>query len=185
MSSVKHQAYRYEPFPSNAFGGHHIRVLRLPPGAPDSPVRFELLVRRLPHAEGTYEAVSCAWGNPNDTLEVECLDGDGLPRLMLITRSLHSALLRLRDTYRDRYLWADACCINQQDKLELGQQVAIMRSFYALARRVLVWLGTDEEDVAEDAVGLCVELYQIIKENGKEFSQPTASEQDDLPNLFG
>ncbi|KAH7153758.1 hypothetical protein DER46DRAFT_577590 [Fusarium sp. MPI-SDFR-AT-0072] len=45
-----------------------------------------------------------------------------------VTKNLHSALLHLRDPERERMLWVDALCINQDDPKERGEQVAKMVS---------------------------------------------------------
>jgi hypothetical protein len=43
-------------------------------------------------------------------------------------------------------LWIDAICINQNDLKERGQQVKRMASIYKMARRVVVWLGEEEDN---------------------------------------
>jgi hypothetical protein len=49
--------------------------------------------------------------------------------------------LRVRRNNRTMVVWADAICINQNDRIERSQQVSIMRAIYEGARSVLVWLG--------------------------------------------
>jgi hypothetical protein len=69
-----------------------------------------------------------------------------------ITSNLHDALVELRArSYHDVDLsktsvWIDALCINQEDLLERGHQVKLMREVFTQARRVLIWLGNGDED---------------------------------------
>jgi hypothetical protein len=54
-------------------------------------------------------------------------------------------------------LWADALCINQADDQEKGHQVKRMGEVYANAKCVLVWLGCDDQNVAEDTFAVIYE----------------------------
>ena len=47
----------------------------------------------------------------------------------------------MRLPYTSRHVWIDAICINQNDDIERGEQVQLMRKIYAQAEQVLVWLG--------------------------------------------
>ncbi|KAH8646926.1 heterokaryon incompatibility protein-domain-containing protein [Tricladium varicosporioides] len=82
-----------------------------------------------------YEALSYVWGNPNITQRMKV---NGWP--LDITTNLFRALLYLRDTTKFRRLWIDAICINQKDIDERAKQVTLMRSIYASAARVIVWI---------------------------------------------
>lgn len=64
-----------------------------------------------------------------------------------MTQNLHAALARLRYSLFERIIWIDAVCINQNDDREKEQQIQFMAKIYALANRVIVWLG----EVAEDS----------------------------------
>ena len=44
-------------------------------------------------------------------------------------------------------LWADALCINQNDRKERGDQVRMMGSVYAGAKEVIAWLGEEDDDL--------------------------------------
>ncbi|KAH8817266.1 heterokaryon incompatibility protein-domain-containing protein [Xylogone sp. PMI_703] len=83
-----------------------------------------------------YEALSYTWGY-NDFAESIEVKG----RRLHITLNLYRALrdLRLRD--RDRILWVDAICIDQQNKKEQGLQVQQMDYIYKQADQVIFWLG--------------------------------------------
>jgi hypothetical protein len=56
----------------------------------------------------------------------------------------HDALRRFQDRTHTRLLWLDAICIDQKSIVERNHQVSIMATVYSRARRVLVWLPSDE-----------------------------------------
>ncbi len=66
-----------------------------------------------------------------------------------VTPNLRNGLRRMRYVDRSRYLWADAVCIDQTNKAELGHQVSNMRLIYHNATKVIVWLGEDEGNLSE------------------------------------
>lgn len=84
-----------------------------------------------------YEAISYAWGSAEPSHHIT-MNGGGV---LGITLSLYQALQRFRYDHRQRILWADAVCINQNDKLEKSSQVAQMGQIYTLAQQTLIWLG--------------------------------------------
>jgi hypothetical protein len=135
----------YEPLPPGEF----IRVLSLQPGEADEDIECSLEVVDIESSKESYEAISYVWGDPNDTADVQC-NGRRVP----ITVSLADALRIFRSTSEPRLLWADALCINQKDDQEKGHQVKRMGEVYTNAERVLVWLGRDDENVAEDTFAL-------------------------------
>ncbi|KPM38864.1 hypothetical protein AK830_g7708 [Neonectria ditissima] len=89
-----------------------------------------------------YDALSYTWGDESIR---ETIIVDGLRTS--ITKNLHSALVRLRDPVLPRVLWVDTLCINQDDSSERDEQVRRMGSTYSAARKVIVWLGEQTEDV--------------------------------------
>lgn len=88
-----------------------------------------------------YDSLSYAWGSPEKTHSISIGDS-----YLPITTNLHAALLRLRDRFLERIIWVDAICINQQDIFERRNQVQRMAMIYALANRVIVWLGEAEDN---------------------------------------
>ncbi|PYH35845.1 HET domain-containing protein [Aspergillus neoniger CBS 115656] len=105
-------------------GPNTTRLVRLLPSEKDdTPIRCELITYILPESTGKrhlYEALSYVWGS--------------------------QTLVHLRDNQLERILWFDAICINQEDDDEKGEQIPLMRSIYAQADRVLVWLGEATQD---------------------------------------
>ena len=96
-------------------------------------------------SEPPYRALSYTWGPPeeNDTGNIESeitfvvLNGER----HYVACNLFQAILQLRESYPDSYVWIDALCINQEDLEERRMQVAIMDKIYRNADETLVWLG--------------------------------------------
>ncbi|KIW87021.1 uncharacterized protein Z519_12318 [Cladophialophora bantiana CBS 173.52] len=84
-----------------------------------------------------YEALSYSWGYPKFTHAIIC-NGIRFP----VSETLHEALRHLRKPDKFRYLWCDACCIDQANKKEKARQVEIMFTIFEKARHVVAWLGT-------------------------------------------
>jgi len=91
-----------------------------------------------------YEAISYVWGSSECPHYID-LDEGRVP----LTESLYNVLRRFRLVNRDRVLWTDAICINQDDNEEKAWQITLMPKIYFSATRVLAYLG-DEADGSED-----------------------------------
>ena len=127
-----------------------IRLLELKAGQNGSRIECNLLHVRLKRAP-TYEALSYTWGPPTKVaipdekaFYISCNEHD-----FSVTSNLHAALCRLRDNEKNRMLWIDAICINQNDIREKTRQIVRMGSIYQSARQVLVWLG---EEIGTDSL---------------------------------
>lgn len=67
---------------------------------------------------------------------------------MLVTENVFRALKRLRNGKgRQRLLWIDAVCINQNDQVEKSIQVSMMEDIFARAQRVNTWLSKPTEEM--------------------------------------
>lgn len=132
----------YIPLPT----ANSIRLLSLEPGSNDGLITCKLEVFSLNEAP-TYEALSYVWGNPQPAASIL---NRGLAQT--VTPNLEKALRRLRLPDRERVIWADAICINQEDIHERECQVLLMQAIYNQASKVLVWLGDDEFGQAEKAL---------------------------------
>jgi hypothetical protein len=102
-----------------------------------SSILCELVHVSLDDPDLTFEALSYLWGAqaPSFTIYIgQCVFGVG-PNLIAALQAL-----QLSDAVR--YVWIDAICINQADKDERSQQVALMRNIYIRATGgIIVWLG--------------------------------------------
>lgn len=126
--------YQYEPLCSSI---RKIRLIRLQP----SPVlrdvvKSEIEIFNVDEAP-EYEAISYAWGAISDRTPIKV----GKRQRLLITRSLELALRYLRHPDKERLLWADAVCINQDKTAEKNEAVSQMHNIYRNASQVIVWLG--------------------------------------------
>ncbi|RDH27108.1 heterokaryon incompatibility protein-domain-containing protein [Aspergillus welwitschiae] len=93
-----------------------------------------------------YEALSYVWRSDGESSDIKSqsiiLNDCTFP----VTKNLYAALFHLRDYQLGRTLWVDAICINQHDGEEKNQQIPLMRTIYAQANCVIVWLGEAIED---------------------------------------
>lgn len=106
-----------------------------------STIKCEILHASLETEAQKYIAISYAWGDIDPDTKIRV---DGAP--FFITPALHGALKRLRKQDESVMIWADALCIDQRNKTELSQQVAMMATIYSQADSVAVWLGRESDD---------------------------------------
>jgi hypothetical protein len=133
-----------------SLGSDSIRLLRLMPNEDKAaPIQCQLVnYPFLKSEDGThiYESLSYVWGS-SDKPQSVFIGGCDLP----VTTNLYNALLRLRDRFFERIIWADSICINQEDEQEKGRQVQLMAKIYSQADRVIVYLG-EEADNSDQAL---------------------------------
>lgn len=165
------EAYVY-PGPA---GDGDIRVLRLLPGQDTDPVRVELHHRAM-STNPEYMAISYAWGDRSAQRTVVCEDKD-----IQVPMSLHRALAHLRHPVDAIDLWADAISINQADDVEKGCQVQQMRNIFMRAKKVIVWLGPDNRQVAK---GVLQTLNAIAKQEFETAPGPEDLFWRDVERLF-
>lgn len=123
------------------------RILQLLPSADlDAPIECRLHHCQMGAPQYEYTAISYVWGN-KDLPKVDIVCDDSHAE---ITPSLHSALSRLRSRTCEKYLWADALCIDQRkgNNTERPSQVRIMDEIYARAQQVVIDLGLVEEELS-------------------------------------
>ncbi|KAK4194354.1 hypothetical protein QBC40DRAFT_319957 [Triangularia verruculosa] len=151
LQEQQESLYSNVPLPPNS-----IRLLQLLPDRDEqAPIRCRLKVLMLDsESSRPYEALSYSWGSADNPKVISVNDRWQLA----VGQNLHAALMHLRDRDAERNLWIDAICINQSLHPaaldERSQQVQSMAKIYALATRVLVWLGdsADESDQALDEI---------------------------------
>ncbi|KAI1131402.1 hypothetical protein F5Y10DRAFT_286773 [Nemania abortiva] len=146
--------YKYEPLPRSPNGERWIRVLDLFPSIDrEKTVRVRLRTVLL-NESLRYEAVSYVWGDESATATVLVTDEDAQSQFSSkrIRANLLEGLRVFRLADRERTLWVDALCINQEDRDERSQQVGLMGLIFWLAECVLIWLGHDERGIARDVL---------------------------------
>jgi hypothetical protein len=105
-------------------------------------------------ASPQYVAISYAWGYIGHTRQIQ-LEGTIIP----VAVSLYGALEALRQSSEATLVWADALCIDQQNRIERTQQVQLMTSIYTKAQSVSIWLGPEDE---EDDISLAIDLLRSV-----------------------
>ncbi|CAH0051187.1 unnamed protein product [Clonostachys solani] len=160
---------------------NEIRIIELLPGEEGAPIRCKARAE-LESSEITYEALSYVWGNHLNQVTIEV---SGRP--LQITKTLHTALCRLRLSDETRSLWIDQLCINQDDLKEKAVQVQKMRSIYSNCTRCLVWLGeVDEAFEMPDAVNAVAFLECLASSSGPftEDSKQTRLRLESMPTFL-
>lgn len=127
-------------------GRKEIRLLEIVSVEPDITLKTHV-VSLLD--EPVFTALSYVWGSPPTWVGVD-VDGAKIP----VTENLTNAVRDIHNLWAQEHpeknleamrLWADAICINQQDVVEKGFQVPLMREIYSGAEQVLSWLGKADE----------------------------------------
>lgn len=125
---------------------YQTRLLKLLPGEADAPLSCTMVEVNVIDGHGvgivgsseilTYDALSYSWGYPAPVCSISC---NGTP--LGLALEVATALLYLRSSTTDRYIWCDAICINQKDLAEKAYQVKIMLRIFEKADLVVAWLG--------------------------------------------
>ena len=118
-----------------------LRVVKILPASKSTPIRCELLCYDLKLHDPQYSALSYCWGSATDKTQITC-NGQRLE----ITRDLERALHRARSPDVPVFLWIDQICIDQDNLVERGRQVELMRYIYRRAKNVTIWLGDEADD---------------------------------------
>lgn len=136
------KSFKYPPLPQGS--GNTRMVLLLPHERKEAELECKLFNYTLSQNSGRnhlYEALSYVWGSDAKPKSIK-LDGYTFP----VTSNLHAALVNLRDHQLGRVLWIDAISIDQHNNNEKSSQIPFMRTIYAQAAHVIVWLGEALED---------------------------------------
>jgi hypothetical protein len=145
VGNMDHPLYGFLPFPDRK----SIRLLDLDTSTNEGPINCSLTVYNIDETP-SYTALSYTWRFPfkisfpedkardrlNPTTKIYC-NGEEL----LVDNNLHACLVQLRKEKINQHLWADAICINQEDKHEKSQHIPLMGEIYAEASKVVVWFG--------------------------------------------
>ncbi|RYP57350.1 hypothetical protein DL769_009538 [Monosporascus sp. CRB-8-3] len=146
---------------------HEFRIMTFEPGSShDGGIHCTLRTYNIANCP-EYVALSYAWGEPEPCHEIT-LDGCAFR----VRDNLWTALLSLRQLSKDGFprqenrtslgedmfwmtkprratathFWIDAICIDQNDPLECGHQVSMMKTIFSKAAFVIPWLGPASDD---------------------------------------
>ncbi|KAK6824310.1 hypothetical protein RU639_005018 [Aspergillus parasiticus] len=137
--------FTYPTLPQELYTTRMIRLL--PHEDKSAPIQCELFNYDLSETgDGMhlYQALSYVWGSE---MKPESIILNGC--IFHVTANLHAALSHLRNRQFEKILWVDAICINQDEEdqgNEKSKQIPLMRTIYAQAERVIVWLGDATEN---------------------------------------
>ncbi len=141
---TEYLSFHYDPLP-RVRGA--IRLLNLLSSSSNNPyVECELITPNSEKGDHVnadiipYEALSWAWGTEPRNSYISIRKGQKT-YAKYVPKSLFNALLALRHFQKNRYLWIDAVCIDQENFEERNHQVEMMDEIYSNAKRVCVWLG--------------------------------------------
>lgn len=110
-------------------------------------IAMELRTVSLKEASIEYAALSYAWGNSDDIINITLDSHD-----FSVRRHLHAALEQLRGWNLTSWLWIDSVCIQQSDDVEKSWQVNAMHEVFKRAKLVYAWIGpgSTKTDTAMD-----------------------------------
>jgi len=101
-----------------------------------------------------YKTISYTWGDPTPNAHILI---ENLPLAVPTNAEKAIRYFRLPDT--ERLIWIDAACINQRDlEGEKGPHIRYMSLVYSKGEGNLVYLGEDEDGLAEVAFRLVREV---------------------------
>ncbi|KAH8650126.1 heterokaryon incompatibility protein-domain-containing protein [Xylariales sp. PMI_506] len=101
-------------------------------------IKCEILHESLTHPP-PYTALSYAWGDVDDKRTIQLGNIE-----ISVGMGLYGGLEAIRQKGEDVLVWADALCIDQQNRDERSSQVQMMTEIYAKATSVAIWLGPAE-----------------------------------------
>jgi len=136
------------PYEALPLSNGEIRVLEVAAASGDEIIECTLgRISLHSHPVPCYETISYCWGPHRDPSTIK-LNG----HLVEVPASSEAAVRRMRLSDRPRVLWIDAICIDQSSTTERSAQVAFMVTVYSTAKHNLVYLGEDDDDMAERAM---------------------------------
>ena len=151
----------YRPLDS---GLPSIRLLTVRAGSEEVPIECTMFPASLEESQ-PYEALSYTWGDPTIkvTIKINGIDTQ-------VTENLAGALMNLRYHSKERVLWVDAVCIDQQNIRERNHQVRQMVHVYSKAEQTVVWLGgqrrTPNRKPGSEALEMLARVGTVIRAKG-------------------
>lgn len=177
-------AYQYQPLPDmEGSDDVYIRLICLPPGPRSGRIYCSIITALLSDAP-QFDAVSYCWGLASDQTNIYITDETEPSNLTLgkalqVPTSIIPFLHRTRshEVSRNRILWIDSICINQEDPVERSSQIPKMRDIYATAESTMSWLGP-EQDNSNDAFAYALELTTLFRQRLARAGEITIPEEE-------
>lgn len=145
---------------------HEIRLLVIEPGSGNDPVRCRMRhINLRTEPAPPYDTVSYVWGDPRIRATI-LVGGESVD----VPVSSERVLRRFRQPHFQRTIWLDAVCINQEDRIERGDQVGVMHQIYGNARCNLIWLG-DDDGLTERALYSIESIFNEISRETDDFEK--------------
>jgi len=120
--------------------GDAFRLVVLLAGAGSAPIECRVIWASSKDPRKDYRCLSYCWGTDVRDAAILC---DGYR--FRVTQNLLRALQSLRRPKTNLLIWIDQICINQEDHVERSHQVSIMKHIFTHARKVVVWLGEEDD----------------------------------------
>lgn len=162
MAPISGNAFAYDALPSSTC----VRLVNFAQrgSAPiiEEEMSFTLDTFELNSAP-PFDALSYTWGDPlcpylsltklsahsRNSIRCNGISLEVQPNLLAALKELQTV-----DISRSTYMWIDAICINQENQSERSSQVQMMGKIYEQAESVILWLGPEDETVADAFVVL-------------------------------
>jgi hypothetical protein len=130
--------YKYQPLETG-----HFRLLTLLPATAENSL--DCTLAHHPSASAPqYHALSYSWDGQTPAVPVRCNK-----ETLLLTQTLHSFFLVLRQSQHLGPFWVDAVSIRQDDPAEKAAQVKVLHEYFAHAAGVYAWLGPATASLAQ------------------------------------
>jgi hypothetical protein len=126
------------------------RIIKVRPGKPEDPIRCSVTCCQLGE-HSTFHTLSYCWGDLTDLHDITintteiCSTQD--KATFKVSQSVVEAIRRLRSQDEEVAVWINQLCIDQSDKEERSQQVAMMADIYAVASAAHICLGEHDESI--------------------------------------
>lgn len=147
-SERENKQYEYTPIS----GEHKIRLFVIQPGSFDDGICGELVEVNFLLGP-TFDALSYTWADEQgDAARSGKIYSVPDFSIIGVTKNCEMAIRRLRHSKKERRVWIDAVCIDQDNAQERTHQIAQMSSIFTSARRVIAYTGegTDQTDMLFD-----------------------------------
>ncbi|KAI9733945.1 MAG: hypothetical protein M1834_002601 [Cirrosporium novae-zelandiae] len=181
----KKSNYKYEPIKAH----EEMRILTVFAGKSEDELECMLYKSKLPSTPNQissstlplspYYALSYWWGDDYPKNKIKIYDDTGARGpthgvadsfnswgTFYIRDNLKAALQQYRQGNKNRDIWIDVICINQDDKDERAAQVSRMQDIYIEAQNVWIWLGAGEPTTKETFDFLKEEILDLRRLDG-------------------